>query len=363
MSNLRQNGVTVIKLSDLVREYCLLMGNTKQTAIAKNVMLAANAWKEMLRTTIDNTIVAYLPVDPDTHTITLPENCERVKNISVLDIMGKTQPLTLNPYYNTVKVKCAPNNTCSCTHCAGTNTETLCGAIDAVTRTTKIITIQEVEYTQTTWVRNDCEGNIQKVTDTPYFDTQTGSVILKKEYETICQVTVDSNGCIEATAPNISILGQYFGYGGYYNGYAPAAIRQLIQTSYNYYGEYNYDAADSNIIHIFRNQRNCQSTSVQYYDINTGTWANASNNIDAVIVSYNTNGEQQDVEMLIPEYAKLAVQTKMRYDTELLHPRMNPNVLAAKLYAYNRERMKVAKFLNPLRADDVAKLQTNKRLW
>lgn len=362
MDALRLYGVSVIRLSDLVKNYSLEQGNLKETAIVANTVRARWAWKDLFRTTIWEVKQAVLEVCPKKHTIKLPDDVERLVNISVVDAQQRIQVLSFNPNLNTTSIKCQKSK-CSCTKCNGN--ETFCGALDNITYTTEVVTIQDVEYTVQVWTRMDGEGNIQTSKNAPYLNAETGEVEYKEIIETVCKMDVTSCGCIAPTATNIGLFNQYFGW--FFNGYDWGGLGSnstLIPSSYNWYGEWNYNAANRDLIHIFRPKSSVNNlTNMVAINPYTGQRETLENDITKVIVCYQSSGECPGEEILIPEYAEMAIMTGMMRRQVLLSPRSSSSDKEQTLRDYNRAKNKVARWLNPVSMADVAKMQTNPRKW
>lgn len=360
---LRQYGVEVIPLSDIVRSLALKQGNTKSVYYIRNLTIAAEVYKELFRKTIWEIKTVVLNVCPRKGTITIPADCERLINISVIDKYHRIKPLSYNPNINTAEIRCQ-KNACSCTTCNGV--DTLCGAVDNITMTTETVEIQGEDYTLTTWLRYDGSGAIQKQQRIPTLDASTNTVVYQETVETICNIEVNSHGCILPTAPNIDAFTTYCGYGGVINngwdglrcGWQTNAYRELVPASYNFFGQWNWNAACRDIIHIFHSRkRNC--TFINEPDQCND---NEENDITKVIVSYQTNGETPGEEMLIPQYAQFAVELGVIFRQKKYNPRDGDKDESA-LRAYRREVTSVNKHLNPIRIDDMIKLQTTPHPW
>lgn len=360
--SLTQYGVAVKTLSNFVREYSLEQGNMKQTVIAANLKRAELVYKDLFRSTLWELRENVLTVDPKKNTIKLPADVERLISISVVDVLGKKQPLTFNSQFNTVEIKC-PKNKCSCNNCHGQ--DTLCEAIDYITVKTNAIEIHGETYTQTIRTRNSGNGSIQNEIITPCYNDLTETVDFVTSWETLCSVELTTNGCIAPTAPNMQALIDYVGYpNAGYLGWDNPVLRQLIPVSFNYYGEWNFNAAAKDIIHIFR-PKTKRGTPLGPTVINpyTGQQETLENDICKVIICYQTNGETPGAEILIPDYAEFAVKIGMQYRTEQLRPRPNLNAVRELKYAYREEKHNVFKYLNPIKIDDLAKQQTLPKYW
>ncbi len=350
---LRLNGVEVVPLSKVVKEFALKQGNMKEMAVFQQLVYARWAYKELFRRNLWSIRNAVLHVDCRTHTITLPEDCERVVNISVIDHMGKLQPLTCDPSISTVKIDCVKPG-CSCTNCRGHGT--LCGAVDSVSYTTEDVDIQGTVYVKKTWTRYDGNGAIQRQEEIPTFNTSDSTVTYTTTITTICNVEITDKGCIKATDTNMQLLRTWCGCGNFPDHECGVGFNwlwrsnDLIPQPYNYYGYWNTNAEESNIIHIFRHE-------------NALHRLHERNGIYKIILSYQTNGETPGEEILVPEFAVFALQMGIMWQQKLFNPRASSIDKKEAKIEWLASRVLVNKHLNPIRLEVLAKLQTNLRRW
>lgn len=364
MESLRQDGIAVMTLVDMVDDFCLAQGNLREAVILASYRHARWSYKDYFRTTSWNIRKAVLCIDCKTGTIKLPDDCERPLAISVVDCHGKLHPLGFNSDWNTAKITCQKTG-CSCGKCHGEGT--LCGAIDSIKVVTETVIINDLPYTKTIWTRYDGSGAVQTQEKIPAWDVATSAVVYNTLVKTICNVETTENGCIKATQANMNTLRDNCGCGNFINewnalGYNWGVYnlnRELIPAPYNYWGEWNFNAADGQIIHIFGNARQ-GVTHFNHNEVEENEWRSG---LQQVILDYQTNGETPNTEILIPEYAVEAVQIGMVYRQKYLNPRMSEGDKREAKYAYRDAKVSVAKYLNPVLADNLAKLQTNVRLW
>ncbi len=350
-------GEEVIPLSQLVKELCLKQGNLKQTSIFKQLVYARWAWKELFKKNIWSTKNVVLKVDCTKHTITIPEDCERIINISVKDCFGKIQPLTCDPNLSTVQMDCVTPN-CTCTRCEGRGT--LCGAIDSVAYTTEMVEIQGEEYEMQIWTRYDGNGAIQTEKRIPTLDSTNNTIVYTQEIRTVCNVEVSSTGCVLATASNMDLLRTWCGCGNFpddqtgipYNRYWTS--KNLIPQPYNYFGYWNVNAEDKSIIHIYR------------YESGLNWWGEVNgvqNGIYQVILSYQTNGETSGEEILVPQYAQEAMDMGIIWQQFRYNNRSSRHDKQFAKEQWDGARVKVNKWLNPIRLEVMTKLQTELQRW
>lgn len=365
MNNLREYGTAVMTLTAVVDDFCLAQGNMRESTILAQYRHARWAWKDLFRTTLWNLKTAVLCVDCKDHSVHLPDDCEsdKIITISVVDCYGKLHPLGFNTDWNTARIKCTKVK-CSCQNCDGQ--DTLCAAIDSISAVTETVTIHGTDYTKTTLTRFNSSGDVQTQTTIPIWDQLTSTVVYNTDIKTICNVEVTDKGCIKVTKPNMDALrgacgvgnfidnwsGWGFGWGNY------KAYRELIPTVTNYWGEWNYNAADPSIIHIFGGGR-----WVNHFGNDTEREALFRGSIRQVVLMYQTNGETPNTEILVPEYAVNAMQVGMVYQQKFLNPRIGEGDKLQAKYAFRDAKKEIVKYLNPIHLEVIEMLQTNPRLW
>lgn len=365
MEYLTQYGISVMTLTDLVDDFCLAQGNLRESVITSLYRHGRWSWKELFRTTLWSVNKAVLCVDCKDHSVKLPAGCERVINISVVDECGKLHPLGFNTDWNTAKITCMKVN-CTCNSCKGENT--LCAAIDSIAVVTETVVINNQNYTKTTWTRYNGSGAVQIQEKTPAWDVKTSTVVYNTTVRTICNVETTENGCIKATRANMDTLRNTCGCGNFLDQWNSWGLgwgnynlnRELIPAPYNYWGEWNYNAADPTIIHIFGNAR---QNDLHFNNVNEEEEHKWRSGLRQVILDYQTNGETPDTEILVPQYAVEAIQIGMFYRQKYLSPRTSANERMAVKMEWESAKTQVARYLNPILLDNIAKLQTNVRLW
>lgn len=365
MQTYRQFGVAAMTLSDVVDDFCLAQGNMKADRIAAQLRHGRWAWKQLFKTTLWEIRKAVIEVDCAAGTFVKPADCERLLSISVVDCFGKIHPLGFNSDRNTSSIRC-PKIQCSCASCGGEGT--LCSAIDAIQATTESVEINGTAYTKTTLTRYN-NGAVQRQITTPAWDVATSEVVYNTLVETICNVETTTEGCIKSTPHNAEILRTYCGCGLFLDqwtgmGYRWSSVgkfRELAAPAYNYWGEWNFNAADPNIVHVFGS--NPSVFNLHFGNADEEQERRWRSNIRQVIVDYQTNGEAPNTEILIPEYSVQAVQVGMLYQQKLYNPRVNVSEKKEYKGMFKAECMDVLKYLNPIHMEQVMDMQTRERKW
>jgi len=209
----------------------------------------------------------------------------------------------------------------------------------------------------------------------PTLNAANDAVIYIESQKTICNVEVDDKGCIKATKPNMQVLSDFLGINDVFgNGIGPfgwgaySPYSELIPAVFNYWGYYNRNAQDPQIVHIFHN--GIRSVPFVNQAGNQLTNSVADQNIarteaaftGTILVTYQINGEEPGAEILIPEYANDALVMGILYRQAKLNPKDRDRDQTA-YNAYRREKVNLFKYLNPINLDQIAKLPTLPRTW
>jgi len=339
-------GTQVLTLSEVVDELNVVQNNVKQNYAASNLIHAKWVWKDLLWTT--EWSVAQVALDIVDGKIQLPNDVIRIVNISAVDKCGKIQPLGHNPNINTLDIRCSTNK-CGC-GCGGK--DTYCAQVDNMQVKEETITINGTDYTKTTYIRVDNQGNLYEVANIPAWNTATDEVVFTEERSLLCNLELTTDGCIKETEANRCALAQYcgcyipggipeynwWGYGSCYwdtcgDWRERKECKRAVPVVHNDFGYYNWDARAKDVVHIK------DTKAVQ------------------VIVGYQTSGESDNTEMLVPEYALDAMLAGIYYRQRQYSPVVSWGEKQQSMYAYRAAKTRLFEFKNPLRADVFVKLQ------
>jgi hypothetical protein len=330
-TGVKQYGSVVLTISQLVKDYCIEQGNSNQNHYIKNLVHAKWVWKEIFLTSIWAIKQKIVKVSSD-RTITLPSDLMRLVNISVQDECGQLQPLGFNPNMNTLKNACPTS--CSC-GCGGQGT--LCGMVDNIQMRTETININGTDYTKRIWNRTDDAGNLTEVIETPVWDAGEGAIEMVERVNIVCALDTTQSGCIADTKPNRQKLIDHCGC------YIPSCVEPLCQLSLppykSNYGDWNWDATAKDTIHI-------KDSAVNY-----------------VIVGYQTNGECDGEEIVVPEYSEFAIKVGINYRSALFSRVATISEREQMKREFKNAKTELRKFLNPIRISEFLSIQDRTPQW
>lgn len=329
-------GTAVVTLSEAVEQLMIMQSNDRQSHYMSYLMHGKWAWKKLLWGTIWAIRQRVVCVDETTPTLTIPGDVERLISLSVVDVCGNLQPIGYNPAINTLSM--SGSSTCSCKKCSGTNT--LCEILDNIQIRTETITINGQGYQKRTWNRMDPGGDFVEVEEIPAYDTSEDVVSVVTRVRTICKLQVDERGCIAPTEDNRGRLSECCGC------YLIACHQLLFHkptvdvTPYrNSFGHWKWEANSGDVIHL--------------------------NHVKAkkIIISYQSSGETDEGEYIIPEYALEALWRCIIYRMTSYNPSSTNNDKEFTFRDSEREATRLLKYMYPINMSNFMRLQGTVPLW
>lgn len=330
-------------ITEVVEELMLVQGNYNGNHYLALLKHAQRVWQDLHYTNQWNIVQKALQIS-DARTITLPQNVARLIGINVVDKHGIQQPLLQNPYINTLDIRC-PQKDCSC-KCGGKGT--LCSEADNLEVTTEVLNINGDDYTKTVYTRRDSVGNVYRESHTPVWNGEDVEMI--DDVQLLCSLDLTETGCVAYTEPNRRRLVEFCGChiplfrelncldgcGLEFNNCPPPVA---VKPDYSPFGYFNWDAIARNVIHIK------DSKAV------------------TVIVIYQTNGETENEEILIPDYAVDAMLFGIRYKQAAFARRMSIVERKQLEYDYNAAKNRLWEFQNPVKINEFRNLQERTPKW
>lgn len=328
-------GVPTETLESVVEEYMIQQGNHRRNHHIEYMVTAREVWLELFRTTIWNMHYKVLAVNKTNNTVRVPCGASRIFGLSIIDKCGNTIPLSYDPNFNTLQFRCH-EQTCSCETCNGEGT--LCDAIDSITLRTETIYIDTIPYDKKIWNRK-VGSNLVEVTETPAKDGNTVSYHIKERV--ICDLEVDTNGCVKATESNRVLIEDNCGC--YIPGSACAVATRTdvtLPANSNSYGYWNPDA------------------------ICDGVWHLKDVQAEKVIISYQVEGvEDVNNQIHVPVYAKTAVKFGMKYYGMVFKPNANRGEVRQAENDWERAKRKLFMFMHPITISELMKISRRPVKW
>lgn len=341
-------GVPAVTFTEAVDNFMAMQGNVRRSHYPQYLVTAKTVWEKMFKESIWEIKQEVVNVKVDSHkkkTFRLPCNMLRLLAISVVDKHGNLQPLAVDNNLNTLEIKCHPK-TCSCTKCNGC--ETYCDAIDAITvRYESILLNNGQTYEKTIWTKK-CGCDIIEVAKIPVW--QDDALTWIETERTICDLEVDTNGCIKATEPNRKKLYDYFGWypscvcNNLYNN-LPVKHHDCIPDlaapqTINHYGYYKADADDPQLIHLHHSKA------------------------EQVIVTFQLAGAVNERgTLMIPKYALECFYFGMNYFITVFDKVTPANAKFLAEKSYDKAYRALLIFMNPIRMEEFLRLPSIPITW
>ena len=345
---------TTLSLSQAVDIYFAMKEIDRPKNYKSTLILAAEVFKEIFRSTLFTTKSTYVQLKNDGtyNYVDMPADCERFFGLSISDACNQLQPLFYNQNLN-VLVKPAAK-TCGCKSC---DCGSLCSSTGSLLPTTATVVIDGVTYTNTTWIKTSPNGDIMeyRTINTPRYQVIKGGsfditsydesyevsqsvsqdVIVYTLVKKICSLALLPCGCPAQSETNNTLF--FDACGCYLNPY-----NSLQKPCLTYWGANNHYAGSCKI--------DATGTKV-IVDYVTNFAANQQ-----LIISYQTNGISSDGETMMPDYAKMCLYAGIEY-YKALFKNVNPKIMDAMYYKYMDEQNKIIVYKNPIAIEDLASIK------
>lgn len=331
-------GSQILALSEVIDELMIAQGNDKRNHYFAYLTHAKWVWKDLLRKTIWSITQKLVDV-PDNKIITLPVGIDRLIGISVTDHHNNLQVILQNPNINTLKAVCAPKK-CSCLSCNGN--DSLCAFIDEISMRTETVHIGGFPFTKRIFNQKDERGNLIEIIETPVYDADVSTSNHVRYLTTkriICELEVDKLCCIKPTERNRTLIFEHCGnYLKSCEGLNYHSIKEdkvdLVPYSSDY-GYWNWEANSKGKIYL------------------------SGSRAKQVIISYQTNGDCELGELMVPEYALDTVLLGIAHRQAVYAPTAVIS-LSEKQYRQSQfltSKTKLEQYLNPIDANEFMRLQ------
>lgn len=302
--------------------------------------------------------------------INIPSDAERVFSVSVQDDCHRLVPLFYN---NRINVVSRPTKKkCGCTDC---DCGGLCCDANGLTVTTKLLfTINGIEYFQKTWTEvckngdvllwneiptkkynnltgdagdfNDDYNNDYSHSSAPFSDY---TIVTVKTQEKICSLEVLPCGCVKDTPENFDTFNTFCGC------FSPCTKHKRKHC----------DDFLNNPNNNERGEVKMSPCGTKMYYQHSKHWKHTGQkkNPDFLLISYQSNGEDIDQQVLVPEFALKCLHDGIDYYKKARKDKYSYNEKMAAKWQYEAERSEVILFLNPIDLEELAHTQNAVIKW
>lgn len=328
--------IPALTLTEVVNNFMLASFNDKRKYYLNYLATAKWAWKDLLWNTVWAVKSKYVQVDKSTtpYSILKPADMIRFLNVSQVDDCGNLQPYSIDDYMNVlekpkVKAKCKCHKDMGCE-------DALCDAIDSMTVITKDHIINDIVYVEKIWSKRCENGDLIEYREIPvkdYTGNDTFTVKVDLQEKLICTFEVTEHGCIAPTPSNVKLLVRHCG--SCLIGCRNKECSTDLMKTPNNFGRIKIE--DDRI----------------YVDGKS----------DWVILSYQTNGECNGEEILVPEFAVDALMFGIDFRTKAFRPNIQRYEKEQSRIEYRRAKMELMEFLNPIRIDEFVRIGWQLPKW
>lgn len=316
-------------LSQVVSEYCIMSFNDRKKYYGNYLVHAKWVWKELFRDTLFSILNRYVKVDKSVrpYRIFYPTDAMRVYNVSVTDERGRLRSLLTDAAMDTLPMPATATSGCGCT-------DTLNACFSNLSVTTDTIYINGDPYTIKIWKDLCPNGDVIEITETWAYNTETDEVEAVTNKNLITNLDVKSCGCVSNTPSNVNKIVNDCGC-----PLVPVTSIPLVQIPYRQFGA----------MKIMKDER------VVYLDGDIPDW---------VQLSYQTNGDNGEDAILVPEYAVPTMFSGIGFRTKA----MSKNLVSARLmrdarYLYYYDKDELEMYLNPIRMEEFMNMQMIPAKW
>lgn len=362
-------------LSEVVDKYFIDRMISKKKYYAAYLNMAQDEWRQFFRNTLWSVQSRWLPMKLGSpyNYIDVPSGISRLLSVSVKDRCDLIQPLFVNNQLNVVDLPA--ERKCGCTADCGCGG--VCESANSMTYTTTFLfTYGGVDYYQKCWSELCPNGDILEYCETPtkqynntsgdggdYFDEDYNddyligtppfsdvTIVTVKSQKKICKLEVAPCGCPVETEENAALLNENCGCSVQFG----CSIRRRRCKQYfenidnNYFGEVKLSECGTKV----------------YYKPSP-YWKRVSDVEfpEFLLVSYQTNGDLPDSEIMVPDFAVNAIKSGIHYRStrfNVAHPQV---VRDDSWYQYQKDCAEVVKFCNPISLIDLGAVQDIQVRW
>lgn len=334
---MQDRAIPFLTLTESTNEYMLATMNDKRKYFINYLTHGKWVWKKLLWNTIWAIKNKYMEVDFTTETpsILIPADMMRFINVSLTDDCNRLRSLLFDDMMDVVPTK---QKDC-CNICGDTNDYGQC--VNEMTLVQKDVIIDENVYVEKIWTRLCKDGSMYEIREVPVkkynsSDAEEGYEIGKETIEKlICNLEVKECGCVKKTEQNRVLIVTHCGC------FVASCQKKFCNST------------------ITRPSTRKPNIKIQDGRI----WISGDNVPKWIILSYQTNGECSDEEIMIPEYCLDTVIFGIHARSQALAPNVGPNESRESERKFRAKVQELEEFLNPILMTEFMNAQMAFPLW
>lgn len=360
-------------LSEVTDEYLINRGIDKKKYYARYLVIAKRAWTKLFQNTLWITKSAWLPLQKGElyNFIKLPHDCQRLFSVNQTDHCNNIQPLYYNSNINVIQKPTVKKCGCSGCDCGG-----LCEDVNSFTLTTKLLfTINGIDYYEKQYLKYCSNGDILEYREVPvkkyndfigdggdfnddynddYSIGNSGlanfSIVTEVFQNKICSLTTKPCGCPEETPENENLLLNTCGCClPFFNKRHRKHCQTFLEdVNSNCLGEVKLSECGT-VIYYRPSRRHHHGHPVKMPDY--------------LLVNYQTNGQDFDSAVQVPDYAIECMFASMDWRSKRFNGMYSLAEKQDAKYQYNDEENKLIQFLNPISLEFMSNLPDSPMLW
>lgn len=333
-------------LNDVVELYCIKKFNDKRKYFKEYSIIGQEIWKELFMGPLWATKNVYLELKSGQpfNYVELPSNCLRFLSAGVKSHCDQLKPLFYNQDLDVISKPTIKPCGCNACDCAS---DGLCSSTNSLTVIPKEVIIDNVTYTEYTWVSVCPNGDIMEYRTIPTkrytfnpgsydrsydvsydIGTSDEEVVTYTLTRKLCKLEIADCGCPKQTPENCTLF--FNNCGCFLNPLTP-----LARQCNTYWKDCNSPWAGE-----------CKLSEC-------GTKLFVRRIVDIsknhqILITYQTNGIDIDGEVMVPNYCNRAIHAGLEYERIWSKDIFPPSVKDRAYYEKMKEFENVIKFLNPI---------------
>lgn len=327
--------IPYLSLTEMTNEYMLATFNDNRKYFINYLSHARWVWKKLFWNTIFAVKHKYVEVDTSTtpHSIKEPRDMVRFIHLSQEDNCDTIRPLSFKDNMNVTPKTSAE----CCPRCGSDNYLDQC--VSNITVATSEIIIDDVAYTEKIWKKSCSNGDIVEIREVPtkqYPDNnpENFEIVTLKTEKYLCKLDKKPCGCIDDTPKNRELIVTHCGC------FTASCTKNLCDPMFSQpYTRFGVIKREAGRIYV------------------------AGNPNKKYLLSYQTNGECGDDEIMVPETAVDVMTFGINARAKALAPNVDRFERRESERMYNAKVQEYEEFLNPILVNEFMNAQMNFPKW